>query len=99
MSWRESPMNTAVSGAAPSRASAASTGSGCGLGCVTSSDPTITSKASASSATWRPRSAPLRILLRSEEHTSELQSHSDLVCRLLLEKKKTSHDCLNAEHN
>src|SRR5260221_10405446 len=26
--------------------------------------------------------------VRSEEHTSELQSHSDLVCRLLLEKKK-----------
>src|SRR5260221_1006962 len=31
---------------------------------------------------------------RSEEHTSELQSHSDLVCRLLLEKKNTltTHD-------
>src|SRR5260221_6633915 len=28
---------------------------------------------------------------RSEEHTSELQSHSDLVCRLLLEKKKRQH--------
>src|SRR5438132_8251997 len=28
---------------------------------------------------------------RSEEHTSELQSHSDLVCRLLLEKKKERH--------
>src|SRR2546421_8461275 len=28
---------------------------------------------------------------RSEEHTSELQSRSDLVCRLLLEKKKTRH--------
>src|SRR5947207_4276753 len=28
---------------------------------------------------------------RSEEHTSELQSHSDLVCRLLLEKKKAWH--------
>src|SRR5260370_25063457 len=28
--------------------------------------------------------------LRSEEHTSELQSHLNLVCRLLLEKKKTS---------
>src|SRR5438132_2635828 len=27
-------------------------------------------------------------MVRSEEHTSELQSHSDLVCRLLLEKKK-----------
>src|SRR5438034_7695462 len=33
----------------------------------------------------RPRS-------RSEEHTSELQSHSDLVCRLLLEKKKRHFD-------
>src|SRR5260221_9623161 len=29
-----------------------------------------------------------RDVTRSEEHTSELQSHSDLVCRLLLEKKK-----------
>src|SRR5688572_31320431 len=29
---------------------------------------------------------------RSEEHTSELQSQSNLVCRLLLEKKKNSHD-------
>src|SRR2546430_7218444 len=35
--------------------------------------------------------APVReieIVLRSEEHTSELQSQSNLVCRLLLEKKK-----------
>src|SRR2546430_12217226 len=30
---------------------------------------------------------------RSEEHTSELQSQSNLVCRLLLEKKKTSRHC------
>src|SRR5260221_3596170 len=30
----------------------------------------------------------ISIRSRSEEHTSELQSHSDLVCRLLLEKKK-----------
>src|SRR5260221_9674872 len=37
-------------------------------------------------------------LHRSEEHTSELQSHSDLVCRLLLEKKKkkkTAHSQRN----
>src|SRR5437667_10628878 len=33
-----------------------------------------------------------RLLLRSEEHTSELQSHHDLVCRLLLEKKKKNKD-------
>src|SRR5688572_32332557 len=32
---------------------------------------------------------PLWILGRSEEHTSELQSQSNLVCRLLLEKKNT----------
>src|SRR5438132_4603033 len=32
--------------------------------------------------------AVLAVCERSEEHTSELQSHSDLVCRLLLEKKK-----------
>src|SRR5437588_7579941 len=34
---------------------------------------------------------------RSEEHTSELQSHSDLVCRLLLEKKKVRLD--TADHH
>src|SRR3954449_12855862 len=45
---------------------------------------------------WRSRSSPRRACLRrsgsprSEEHTSELQSHSPLVCRLLLEKKKNN---------
>src|SRR2546430_11102964 len=34
---------------------------------------------------------PLLSRLRSEEHTSELQSQSNLVCRLLLEKKKVPH--------
>src|SRR5260370_29566635 len=33
---------------------------------------------------------PFAKMLRSEEHTSELQSHLNLVCRLLLEKKNTS---------
>src|SRR5947207_12334717 len=40
-------------------------------------------------------SARSRCLARSEEHTSELQSHSDLVCRLLLEKKKD--ECRSVE--
>src|SRR5438477_502654 len=35
-----------------------------------------------------------RLVLRSEEHTSELQSHVNLVCRLLLEKKKNTHASL-----
>src|SRR5690349_22822340 len=39
--------------------------------------------------TMRPAARSLR---RSEEHTSELQSRRDLVCRLLLEKKKKNTD-------
>src|SRR5690349_23350864 len=48
-------------------------------------------------ALGRPRPAPVVITVagtngkRSEEHTSELQSRRDLVCRLLLEKKNLSH--------
>src|SRR5690606_42144334 len=37
------------------------------------------------------RDRPGPQLLRSEEHTSELQSRENLVCRLLLEKKKKQH--------
>ena len=33
----------------------------------------------------------MTLTFRSEEHTSELQSHSELVCRLLLEKKKKTY--------
>src|SRR5438034_8574216 len=43
-------------------------------------------------------SSRLRVIrLRSEEHTSELQSHSDLVCRLLLEKKKKNDKRMNIQ--
>src|SRR5258707_1892983 len=44
------------------------------------------------SATARTRTAPTvgTVRVRSEEHTSELQSRQYLVCRLLLEKKKES---------
>src|SRR5437773_8294279 len=45
---------------------------------------------------WDRRGADLlHEALRSEEHTSELQSHHDLVCRLLLEKKKNIKDSRN----
>src|SRR5438034_8003068 len=51
-----------------------------------SSGATVAPSLSApSSATTNSARLPMT---RSEEHTSELQSHSDLVCRLLLEKKK-----------
>src|SRR3989449_5706416 len=39
---------------------------------------------------WKRAHDPLRRELRSEEHTSELQSRLHLVCRLLLEKKKNN---------
>src|SRR5256885_6031691 len=51
-----------------------------------------TRSTSAHTATWRwrkPRNRSRRSL-RSEEHTSELQSPCNLVCRLLLEKKKNN---------
>src|SRR5438034_4498332 len=47
------------------------------------SNPSRTSRTSS-----LKRLSEARVPSRSEEHTSELQSHSDLVCRLLLEKKK-----------
>src|SRR5690349_23898652 len=40
----------------------------------------------------------LMVILRSEEHTSELQSRRDLVCRLLLEKKKRKNIVLIATY-
>src|SRR2546430_7373117 len=46
------------------------------------------SRSCCSSASWRCSSGRCSSHTRSEEHTSELQSQSNLVCRLLLEKKK-----------
>src|SRR3712207_8717565 len=41
----------------------------------------------------------VHVELRSEEHTSELQSRQYLVCRLLLEKKKIKHSCTSNSIN
>src|SRR2546430_2957590 len=47
------------------------------------------------------RASPRRWKYRSEEHTSELQSQSNLVCRLLLEKKKKklNNSCDSGTHS
>src|SRR5437773_8337970 len=51
--------------------------------------PSFTLKTTPTSSPYARRYAAVpRDAMRSEEHTSELQSHHDLVCRLLLEKKK-----------
>src|SRR5260221_5961233 len=47
---------------------------------------------------WAEMVSASRIRNRSEEHTSELQSHSDLVCRLLLEKKKSENSNVTIEY-
>src|SRR5690349_24150488 len=44
---------------------------------------------------WPPRPLSSAATMRSEEHTSELQSRRELVCRLLLEKKNTQTRCWN----
>src|SRR5206468_11651825 len=51
------------------------------IGCCISPDALVRNSATKSYSIWLAT-------MRSEEHTSELQSRSDLVCRLLLEKKK-----------
>src|SRR5690606_41847644 len=58
-------------------------------------DGQIVAELSGISVEWRlvwPAQAVLVSFLRSEEHTSELQSRENLVCRLLLEKKKTKSE-------
>src|SRR5260221_3463813 len=55
---------------------------------ATTPNPRLPTSRSSTPSTTSPSATSSR----SEEHTSELQSHSDLVCRLLLEKKKNVLD-------
>src|SRR5207244_13300969 len=61
---------------------------------ATSSFPLPVSPTIRTAASWRAT----RSSMRSEEHTSELQSPDHLVCRLLLEKKK-QHKNIDPEHH
>src|SRR5437588_7344674 len=61
----------------------------CGASCLRiRAAPSKRSRLPSTPRSTTSSSSRLKPLQRSEEHTSELQSHSDLVCRLLLEKKK-----------
>src|SRR5437773_4820980 len=65
--------------------------------CISSKTPTkrrtcLCSCAATSTAKDPWCHAGFCVCCRSEEHTSELQSHHDLVCRLLLEKKNKNHE-------
>src|SRR5256885_10018265 len=69
----------------------------CSMCCSTASTTTMASSTTRPMASTRPKSDSVLIENRSEEHTSELQSPCNLVCRLLLEKKKKhyyEHDLL-----
>src|SRR5256886_6093630 len=94
-SWRRSPRRT------PRRRSPGSCGRGSGDRSTThdglrarrgrSASSSCRRRPSAAAGTTR-RTASGHPPVRSEEHTSELQSQSNLVCRLLLEKKKHEHN-------
>src|SRR5688572_32478004 len=59
----------------------------------------VTRPGSGGTGTWTShRSGADRKSTRSEEHTSELQSQSNLVCRLLLEKKKSHNQHFKIKH-
>src|SRR5206468_12193074 len=69
----------------------------CGLPCGRYSRPLLRKSPISSFFLVSTRSASSKLMImeserRSEEHTSELQSRSDLVCRLLLEKKKKKYN-------
>src|SRR2546427_5450515 len=63
---------------------------------ITSTRVHAISCSSAANAVTPSSPSPSLRSVRSEEHTSELQSQSNLVCRLLLEKKKNHHQHGNA---
>src|SRR2546430_6299055 len=70
-----------------------------GAACYAPTDPdprSVASHVPAGRLSRHPRLPPPH---RSEEHTSELQSQSNLVCRLLLEKKKKNHSQLESNRS
>src|SRR5260221_2452023 len=61
-------------------------------------DKNVDRVAARAGSSRRQEKKSTRKIRRSEEHTSELQSHSDLVCRLLLEKKKKNVSHSHLQH-
>src|SRR2546421_2386872 len=61
--------------------------------------PATICPSAAASAPANAETLPPHLRERSEEHTSELQSRSDLVCRLLLEKKKKKINQIPSQHH
>src|SRR5690242_21335111 len=67
--------------------------------------PAMGASTTGDSMVWRPICSGGRtafgavVVVRSEEHTSELQSHVNLVCRLLLEKKKKNTNGVAVRHD
>src|SRR5256885_10692566 len=64
------------------------------MGCTTRSSETVAPAATCTSLDTVRKPGSDADTMRSEEHTSELQSPCNLVCRLLLEKKKKQTQCV-----
>src|SRR5438034_11055576 len=87
--WPPDLYSTLGTGPGSGSAAAASSAAIFGVACLPSADqPAISRMLTKRSSALDPAASASSPKSRSEEHTSELQSHSDLVCRLLLEKKK-----------
>src|SRR5690606_39990056 len=85
------PISSAISGSLPNAWPSNNT-------CWSTSAPAVAAWSTCSDRSMmkpRPRAVVATIALRSEEHTSELQSRENLVCRLLLEKKKKEQNYCN----
>src|SRR5438874_4542875 len=70
-----------------------------GIGIDANTDRCRPSRTTLNAASMMRRFGYSAMATRSEEHTSELQSRRDLVCRLLLEKKKTHKLVFLPRHN
>src|SRR5690349_23357473 len=88
---RQPPRSTLFPYTTLFRSAATSTGTACGRSCMASARILV---ADDDPSVLESLSGVLRDSGRSEEHTSELQSRRDLVCRLLLEKKNNKHRTL-----
>src|SRR5207249_5059258 len=96
-SARACPRRRSVVGSLTSTARPFSAAMGRTMSHTDSSSSARDTGAGRSSASWSPPCATSSAPSRSEEHTSELQSRFDLVCRLLLEKKKGHALALNGD--
>src|SRR3712207_8586014 len=96
---RQPPRSTPFPNTTLSRSYFACSGEDCTARCIAAgSTGAMSDRGARSNVQATGVGVPRSDSTRSEEHTSELQSRQYLVCRLLLEKKTSTHKCSRAHH-